>query len=80
VLGEKVFHIVPPGLRPWCLPAAAFIGGLIATIVVYRIAAREGVTLVGTLLLAGIAINALASAGIGMLVFVADEQSKEWNL
>jgi iron complex transport system permease protein len=74
VLGEKVFHIVPSGLRPWCLPLAAFLGGLAATIVVYRIAAREGVTLVGTLLLAGIAINALASAGIGMLVFVADEQ------
>jgi hypothetical protein len=73
-LGEKVLHIVPPGLRPWCLPVAAFLGGLVATIVVYRIAAREGVTLVGTLLLAGIAINALASAGIGMLVFVADEQ------
>ena len=32
------------------------------------------ITLVGTLLLAGIAINALASAGIGLLVFVADEQ------
>ena len=31
-------------------------------------------TLVGTLLLAGIAINALTSAGIGMLVFVADDQ------
>jgi iron complex transport system permease protein len=61
-------------LRPWCLPIAAFLGGLAATVVVYRIAAREGVTLVGTLLLAGIAINALTSAGIGMLVFVADDQ------
>ena len=74
VLGEKVMHIVPPGMRPWCLPIAAFLGGLAATVVVYRIAAREGVTLVGTLLLAGIAINALTSAGIGMLVFVADDQ------
>ncbi|WP_425068236.1 FecCD family ABC transporter permease [Reyranella sp.] len=74
VLGERVMHIVPPDLRPWCLPLAAFLGGLAATIVVYRIAAREGVTLVGTLLLAGIAINALTSAGIGMLVFVADDQ------
>lgn len=74
VLGEKVMHIVPPGFRPWCLPVAAFLGGLVATVAVYRIAAREGVTLVGTLLLAGIAVNALASAGIGMLVFVADDQ------
>ncbi|WP_395715054.1 FecCD family ABC transporter permease [Reyranella sp.] len=74
VLGEKVMHIVPPPLKPWLLPVAAFLGGLAATIVVYRLAARDGITLVGTLLLAGIAINAIAAAGIGMLVFIADEQ------
>ncbi len=74
VLGEKLMHIVPPEARPWCLPVAAFLGGLASTVVVYRIAARDGVTLVGTLLLAGIAINALTSAGIGLLVFVADDQ------
>ena len=74
VLGEKIMHIVPSALKPWLLPVAAFVGGLVATIVVYRLAARSGITLVGTLLLAGIAINALASAGIGLLVFIADEQ------
>ncbi|MGE0576469.1 MAG: FecCD family ABC transporter permease [Reyranella sp.] len=74
VLGEKVMHIVPPPLKPWLLPVAAFVGGLAATVVVYRLAARDGITLVGTLLLAGIAINAIAAAGIGMLVFIADEQ------
>jgi len=74
VLGERVMHIVPPDLRPWLLPLAAFLGGLCSTVVVYRIAARNGMALVGTLLLAGIAINALTSAGIGLLVFVADDQ------
>jgi iron complex transport system permease protein len=74
VLGEKVMHLIPPGARPWCLPLAAFVGGLVATLAVYRVAARHGVALVGTLLLAGIAINALASAGIGLLVFIADDQ------
>ena len=74
VLGEKIMHIVPSALKPWLLPVAAFVGGLVATIVVYRLAARSGITLVGTLLLAGIAINALASASIGLLVFIADEQ------
>lgn len=74
VLGERVMHVIPPGLRPWCLPIAAFLGGLAATVTVYRIAARDGMTLVGTLLLAGIAINALAAAGIGLLVFIADDQ------
>ncbi|UYN94543.1 MAG: iron ABC transporter permease [Enhydrobacter sp.] len=74
VLGEKVMHIVPPDLRPWCLPIAAFLGGLVATLAVYRIAAHHGAALIGTLLLAGIAINAVASAGIGLLVFIADDQ------
>ena len=74
VLGERVMHVIPPDLRPWLLPVAAFGGGLVATTIVYRLAAREGVTLIGTLLLAGIAINAVTSAGIGMLVFVADDQ------
>jgi iron complex transport system permease protein len=74
VLGEKVMHVMPPDLRPWLLPLAAFLGGLCSTVVVYRIAARNGAALVGTLLLAGIAINALTSAGIGLLVFVADDQ------
>jgi len=74
VLGEKVMHVVPPDLRPWGLPIAAFLGGLASTVIVYRIAARNGMALVGTLLLAGIAINALTSAGIGLLVFVADDQ------
>ncbi|MBS0550085.1 MAG: iron ABC transporter permease [Proteobacteria bacterium] len=73
VLGEKVMHVVPSDLRPWCLPLAAFLGGLASTVVVYRLAQREGIALVGTLLLAGIAINALTSAGIGLLVFVADD-------
>lgn len=74
VLGEKVMHVIPTDLRPWLLPIAAFLGGLAATVLVYRIAARDGITLVGTLLLAGIAVNALTSAGIGVLVFVADDQ------
>ena len=63
VLGERVMHVIPPDLRPWLLPVAAFGGGLVATTIVYRLAAREGVTLIGTLLLAGIAINAVTSAG-----------------
>jgi iron complex transport system permease protein len=56
------------------LPAAAFAGGLIAVGLVYRIASRDGRTDVATLLLAGVAINAIAAAGIGCMVFVSDDQ------
>jgi iron complex transport system permease protein len=58
----------------WLLPLAAFGGGLVATFLVARIAAREGGIAVATLLLAGIAVNALANAGIGLLLFIADDR------
>lgn len=58
---------------PWALPIAAFAGSLIATLIVYRLATVEGRTVVATMLLAGIAINALAGSGTGLFVFVADD-------
>lgn len=58
----------------WLLPAVAFLGGLGATLLVARVAARDGGMPVGTLLLAGIAINALANAGIGLLLFISDDR------
>jgi iron complex transport system permease protein len=56
------------------LPIAAFVGSLITTIVLYKIASREGRTSVAIFLLAGLAIAAIANAGIGLLVFVADDR------
>ena len=53
------------------LPLAAFAGGLLATWLVYGIARREGSTDVATMLLAGVAVNVMACAGIGLLVFVS---------
>jgi iron complex transport system permease protein len=52
---------------------AAFGGGLATTWLVYGLANRQGQTGVATLLLAGIAINALAGAGTGLLTFVATD-------
>ena len=43
-------------------------------IILYRLATRSGRTSIATLLLAGIAIGALANAGIGFLVFLADDR------
>jgi iron complex transport system permease protein len=56
------------------LPVAAIAGALIATVILYRLATRHGRTSIATLLLAGIAISALANAGIGFLVFLADDR------
>lgn len=60
-------------LGAWLLPAAAFLGGLGVTSFVYTVSTYQGRTEVATMLLAGVAINALAGSGTGLLVFVADD-------
>jgi iron complex transport system permease protein len=66
------------------LPFAAFIGGLITTFSIYQIATIAGRTNVATMLLAGIALNAMAGAGIGMLISqTGDAEIRDitfWNL
>lgn len=52
---------------------AAFLGGWISTLLLYRIATRERLTSVATMLLAGIALGALAGAISGVLVYKADD-------
>ncbi len=71
-------------LGEWTIPVLAFIGGLITTLIVYTFSRNKGKTEVVTLLLAGIAINAFAGAGIAFLSFLGDTQSREqivfWQL
>jgi iron complex transport system permease protein len=74
VLGDKVLAAAGIALPVAILPFAAFIGSLITTIVLYRFATREGRTSIATFLLGGLAIAALAGAGIGLLVFLADDR------
>jgi iron complex transport system permease protein len=73
VIGDRAL----PGTMinlPFLLPVAAFAGALAATALLYRIATWQGRTSVATMLLAGIALGALASAGTGLLVFLADDR------
>lgn len=66
------------------IPIAAFAGGTLATILVYRLSTTNGKTNVATMLLAGIAVNALANAMIGFMIFLAnDDQLRDltfWTL
>lgn len=57
----------------YLVPVAAFLGGWISTMVLYRVATRGGKTSVATMLLAGIALGALAGAATGLLVYAADD-------
>lgn len=56
------------------LPVAAFGGGLLATLTVSLFARQGGRTEVVTLLLTGVALNAIAGAGTGLLIFAASDQ------
>jgi len=58
----------------WTTPMFAFAGALIVTALVYRIARHEGRTEVVTLVLSGIAVNAVVMAIIGYLTAWADDQ------
>ena len=73
VLGHA--YVTGPGPLPFAaLPVAAFLGALLATILLYAVATRRGRTSIATMLLAGLAIAALASAGIGFLAFLSDDR------
>ncbi len=56
------------------LPVAAFAGSLAAVALIYAIAHHEGRVVVATMLLAGVAANALAFSGIGYLTFLANDE------
>lgn len=58
----------------YLLAFGAFAGAGIAALIVYQISRNEGKSNVATMLLAGIAINALAGALTGLITFAADDQ------
>ncbi|GAB2561756.1 FecCD family ABC transporter permease [Leucobacter ruminantium] len=68
----------------WTTAVFAFAFGLGATLLVYAMSRAEGRTEVVTLVLTGIAVNAIAGAAIALLTFLGDTQSREqivfWQL
>lgn len=74
VLGASWFPDLPRALGSWTLVLMAFGGGLGVTWLIYVLSSREGGIRVGLMLLAGIAINALAGAGLGLLSFLASDE------
>jgi len=61
-------------LQTELLPLAAFAGSLATTAILYGISSRSGRTSIAIFLLAGVAITAITNAGIGLLVFIADDR------
>jgi heme transport system permease protein len=84
VLGEKTTLAFTAPLGTLAVPLLAFAGAFAATMLVYRVSTSFGKVNVFTLLLAGIAVNAVCSAGTGFLSYIArDPQARNitfWNL
>jgi iron complex transport system permease protein len=73
VLDNLVAADIPETLRLYLLPLAAFCGAALVTAFVFRVARHGGIISVATLILAGVAVNAIAGAAIGAMVYVSDD-------
>lgn len=73
VLGASLPVLATEGANLALLPLAAFLGGSLAALLVAGLARVDGHTRIGTLLLGGLAVNAVTGAGIGFLAQLADD-------
>lgn len=73
VLGASFFPLTTKLLGTYGIIVFAFVGALISVILVYRIAMFKGRASIATLLLAGIAINALASSFTGFMSYLSTD-------
>lgn len=80
--GQSLSFLTPLGTA--AVPLMAFAGAFAATMLVWKLSTRFHLTDVFTLLLAGIAVNAMCNAGTGFLSYIArDPQARNitfWNL
>lgn len=70
VLGDRFLAPAPAALTP----LSAFIGGLLATLVIYAVATRRGRTSMASMLLAGVAFAAFAGALTGLMSYLSDDR------
>jgi iron complex transport system permease protein len=84
VLGAKLSPELKTYVGPLLVPIFAFAGGMLATYTVYSLAKNTSRLSVMSLLLIGIAINAVGLSGTGFMSYIArDPQARSitfWNL
>jgi iron complex transport system permease protein len=84
VLGSGTMLAFTTVVGAFAVPLLAFCGAFAATMLVYRVSSSFRKVNVFTLLLAGIAVNAVCGAGTGFLSYIArDPQARNitfWNL
>ena len=84
VLGPMIGPSIKSAAGPFLVPVFAFVGALGATTLVYGLTRTRHTTSALTLLLTGVAVNAMTLSGTGFLSYVArDPQARSitfWNL
>ncbi len=84
VAGRTLFIELSPVLGALILPCSAFVFGLLSTLIVYRLSSAAGKVSAATMILVGIAVNAVAASGTGFLSYIArDPQARSitfWSL
>ena len=73
VLGGAALAGLTAALGSFALPIAAFLGSLTTVLFIYGLSMVDGRGVVATMLLAGVAANALAFSAIGYLTFLAND-------
>jgi iron complex transport system permease protein len=73
VAGGSLLSVLPEPVQALTLPLVAFVGSIVSTVAVWRFATRGGLTVVATMLLAGVAMNALTGAATGLLTLAATD-------
>lgn len=73
VVNARLLGAFPLWIQQISVSLAAFVGALVTTWLVYRLAAGRGRVNVATMLLAGIAIASLAGAATGLMVYQSTE-------
>ncbi|MVZ60659.1 iron chelate uptake ABC transporter family permease subunit [Sphingobacterium humi] len=74
VFETSLIALLGTAVSLYLLSFSAFIGAVIAVIVVFTISVVNGKSNIATMILAGIAINALAGAATGLMSYMASEQ------
>lgn len=74
VIAGNYWSTLPDWVQQTSVSLSAFVGGVITTFVVYAISKKQQQLAVMTMLLAGIAISALASAIVGICIYLSDDQ------
>lgn len=74
VLGNFFVGDLPAFARPYALPLGAFVGSMVVTGFVFSFSRRGGGTNIALLILAGVAVNSIAGALIGTMVFISNDQ------